>query len=336
MRRHDAFARGWSGTVTLVAAAWLLGLPLAVVRAQPTQGPGLAFGASTELVYLRFHILRKGDYVPLIDKDQLRVLEDGKPRAIAVLESPGMSERRIPTEVTLALDVSSSVLDLRLLDEAMFREVLLASLSQAATVNLCAFGGALFCPVEPTREAGVLIRGFEEAIRFGYETRGQGTRLYSSVIDICADKVRPEKRQRALVILSDGLDNKGGKADEAVAAAVANDVRVYAIKVAAAFRATAPGLRGGLGGANRAMYDYRKFDLDKLAAETGGQAFEPGTLDRRKLAEILRKIATEVTMEHVVGYEPQGAATGKKHQVKVELVDKSLGSIRNGERTITR
>jgi hypothetical protein len=41
-------------------------------------------------------------------------------------------------------------------------------------------------------------------------------------------------------------------------------------------------------------------------------------------------------MENVVGYQPEGAATGRKHRVKVELVDKSLGAIPDGERTLVR
>ena len=87
---------------------------------------------------------------------------------------------------------------------------------------------------------------------------------------------------------------------------------------------------------NRAMYDYKKLDLDQLAAETGGRAFEPRTLDGKSLARILREIATEITMENVVGYPPEGPATGRKRKVKVELVDKSVGKIEDGERTIVR
>src|SRR5207244_2659210 len=80
---------------------------------------------------------------------------------------------------------------------------------------------------------------------------------------------------------------------------------------------------------NRAMYDYKKFDLDKLAAESGGRAYEPGSLDKKSLATILKSIATEITMENVVGYQPDGPATGKKRHVRVELVDRTLGSIKD-------
>ena len=83
-------------------------------------------------------------------------------------------------------------------------------------------------------------------------------------------------------------------------------------------------------------YDYKKLELDELAEKTGGRTFEPGTLEPRVLADILRKIATEITMECVVGYAPEGEQTGKRRRVKVELVDKSLGKIRDGERTFSR
>jgi len=116
------------------------------------------------------------------------------------------------------------------------------------------------------------------------------------------------------------------------------DMRVYAVKLSQAFRDTGVNLRaGGLGGApNRALYDYKKFDLDRLASETGGRAYEPGSLDKKSVTGILRSIATEIKTEYIVGYQPDGAATGRKRKVKVELVDRSLGSVRGGERTLVR
>ena len=84
------------------------------------------------------------------------------------------------------------------------------------------------------------------------------------------------------------------------------------------------------------MYDYKKFDLDQLASETGGEAFEPGTVDQKAVASILRRIAAAVTLENVIGYEPDGPPSGRKRKIKVELVDKSVGSIKDGERTMVR
>jgi VWFA-related protein len=294
------------------------------------------FPTGTELVYVRFHIEKKGGYVGGVTKEQLRVLEDGKPQAIALLETPSTRERTIPPEVTLALDVSSSVMDERLLDEALVKNVLFASLSAQARVGLCAFGGELRCPTPPTRDADEVLDGFREAVRFAHETRGSGTRLYGSITDAVRRGGGEGRAQRVLVVFSDGLDNQGGKVKDAIQAAADADVRVYAVKVSQAFQTTARGTGPFGAPPNRAMYDYKKLDLDRLADETGGRTWEPGTLDEKSLAKILREIATEVSMENVVGYQPEGPATGKKRRVKVELVDRSVGSIRDGERTLVR
>jgi len=326
--------------------------PMAPARAQapPPAGEVPTFGTSTEMVYVRFHVERKkGEYVRGVTKDQLRVLEDGRPQTIAVLETPSTQERTVPPELMLALDVSSSVMDARLLDEKLVRDVLFASLGAQARVGLCAFGGELSCFTPPTRDPEAVLAGFHQAVDFGLRTRNTGTRLFASLADIARgdhpleDEAAPEapgtaaeKAQRAIVVFSDGLENQGGKWGMAARTAKDANVRVYTVLLSQAFQDTAQGpfLRGGA--PNRAMYDYKKYDLGNVAEETGGLSFEPGTLDTKTLADILRKIATEITMENVVGYQPQGAPSGKKVTVKVELVDKSLGKIPDGQRTLVR
>jgi VWFA-related protein len=326
--------------IRLTGAAAVLALPALLARAQSAEAPrGVpTFGVSTELVYVRFHVEKKGRYVDGLRADQVRVFEDGRPQRIVLLETPSTRERKIPPQVTLALDVSGSVMDAGLLDESLLREAFFAGLSEQTSVGLCAFGGQLRCLTPPTRRVEELMDGFQQAVAFSHEMRREGTRLYASAAEIFRMKPAGERAQRAVVIFSDGLDNRGGKVSEAIRAAAEGDVAVYAVKLSQAFQDTAPArARGGFGPPpNRAMYDYKKFDLDRLAEETGGRAYEPGNLDRKALAEILRSIATEVTMENVLGYEPEGPATGRKRKIKVELADKSIGAIKDGERTLVR
>jgi VWFA-related protein len=321
---------------TALLAAALTAAALTTDAQSPDKPEVPTFGTSTELVYVRFHVEKKGGYLDTLKPDQIRVLEDGRPQKIALLETPSTRERTIPPEVTLALDVSSSVMDERLLDESLVKEVLLASLGEQARVALCAFGGSLHCFQSPTRDSGALLDGFQQALRFGWETRRQGTRLYASIADICRRPKEGEKAQRAVIIFSDGLDNVGGKVQEAIQAAAEGDVRIYSLLLSQAFQTSSRNAGFGGGVPNRSMYDYKKFELSRLAEETGGRAFEPGTVDPKSLAKILRAIATEISMENVVGYQPEGAASGQKHRVKVELADKSLGSIKDGERTLVR
>ena len=306
------------------------------VSPAPAQVP--SFPTQAELVYVRFHVERKGAYVGEVGRDQLRVLEDGRPQTIAVLETAATRDRSVLPEVTLVLDVSSSVMDERLLDETLIRQVLFGSLHARSKVALCAFGGRLECFAEPTRDASALADAFNQALRFGYEMRRQGTRLYASVADVARQSAAVGGRaQRAMILFTDALDTEGGRVKDAVEAATAADVRVYAVKVSQAFQDTAQSRRPFARGApNRSMYDYRKLELDALPEATGGRSFEPGTLDEESLAKILREIGAEISNEVVVGYEPEGAPNGTKRKVKVELADKSLGKIRDGERTLVR
>ncbi|PYQ41066.1 MAG: hypothetical protein DMF77_16940 [Acidobacteria bacterium] len=328
------------------AATVILMAPL-LATASPQSSPSPAppardvptFGTATELVYVRFHVEKKGGYVDALKPDQIRVLEDGQPQKIALLETPSTRERTVPPEVTLALDVSSSVMDDRLLDESLLKEVLFATLGEQARIGLCAFGGELRCLTPPTRDADALMGGFQQAIEFSREQRRAGTRLYASLADLAKPAKAGEKAQnaqRAIIVFSDGLDNKDGKMGQALDAALASDVRVYTIALSQSFQATARGVRPGSLPPNRTMYDYKKLDFGRLAELTGGRPYEPATLDQKDLAKVLHSIATEISMENVVGYQPEGAASGRKRKIKVELTDKSIGKIGDGERTLVR
>jgi VWFA-related protein len=297
-----------------------------------------SFPSGTELVYVRFHVERKGQAVTELRKDQLRVLEDGRAQEIVVLETPQSRERTVLPEVTLVLDVSSSVLDERLLDETIVREALLGSLQAGSRVSVCAFGGRLECFGANTRDETTLMDAYRRAMAFGRETRGSGTRLYASLADLAREPSTPRPAaQRAFIVFTDALDTTGGRVKDAVEAAVAADVRVYAVKLSQAFQDTARASGPfGRGAPNRAMYDYKKLELDALPDETGGRSFEPGSLDAASVSDILREIGREISTEIVVGYEPAGEASGRKRKVKVELLDRSLGKVRNGERTLVR
>lgn len=304
-----------------------------------------SFPSATELVYVRFHVERKGEPVEDLRKDQVRVLEDGRPQELVVLETATTRERTVVPDVTLVLDVSSSVMDPGLLDESLLRQ-LLASLPRQARVGLCAFGGSLECPAAPTTEAAALRAGFEEALHFGRSTRGAGTRLYASLAEVSRRETEGGRAQRAIIVFTDGLDTRGGRVEDAMDAAQAADVRVYAVKLSQGFQATArdnrpSGGRGGGfggfgGGPNRALYDYKKLELDRLAEVSGGRTYEPGALDDRTLRDILARIAREISTEIVAGYAPEGPPTGRKRKVKVELLDRSVGKVRDGERVVVR
>src|SRR6185436_10379928 len=100
-----------SAAVILMAPLLATASPQSPPSPAPPERQVPTFGISTELVYVRFHVEKKGGYLDALKPDQIRVLEDGQPQKIALLETPATRERTVPPEVTLALDVSSSVMD---------------------------------------------------------------------------------------------------------------------------------------------------------------------------------------------------------------------------------
>jgi VWFA-related protein len=181
------------------------------------------------------------------------------------------------------------------------------------------------------------LSGFQQAIEFSHEQRRAGTRLYASLADLAKPPKDGEKAQRALIVFSDGLDNKDGKMTQALDAALAADVRVYTIALSQSFQATSRS--AGNRWRHAQPHDVRlpQARFGRLAELTGGRPYEPATLSQKDLAKVLHSIATEISMENVVGYQPEGpAGAPRKRKVKVELADKSLGKIPDGERTLLR
>jgi hypothetical protein len=76
-------ARG-SVAALLGLAMALLGLAAQAQSLEPAQQVP-TFPVTTELVYVRFHVERKGGYLDSLRPDQIRVLEDGRPQTVALL-----------------------------------------------------------------------------------------------------------------------------------------------------------------------------------------------------------------------------------------------------------
>src|SRR5258705_1969051 len=88
------------------AATVILMAPLLATASPQSPSPGPparevpTFGTTTELVYVRFHVEKKGAYLDALKPDQIRVLEDGQPQKIALLETPATREHRAAAGLT--------------------------------------------------------------------------------------------------------------------------------------------------------------------------------------------------------------------------------------------
>src|SRR6266478_335020 len=138
-------------------------------------------------------------------------------------------------------------------------------------------------------------------------TRGAiGTDFYDAVYLACGDKLSTEAGRKAIVVLTDAVDN-GSKVrvEEAIEAAQRTDTVVHVLLV----------------------YDPREGNnagvAKKMAEETGGRMIPVNS--EKHLNEAFDQISQELRSQYTLGYYPSNSARdGKFRKLKVETTDHEL------------
>jgi VWFA-related protein len=138
-------------------------------------------------------------------------------------------------------------------------------------------------------------------------TRGAiGTDFYDAIYLACGDKLSMEAGRKAIVVLTDAVDN-GSKVrvEEAIEAAQRTDTVVHILLV-----------YDPRSGANASV-------AKKIADETGGRMIPVNS--EKHLLEAFDQISQELRSQYTLGYYPTNSAQdGKFRKVKVETADKDL------------
>ena len=183
--------------------------------------------------------------------------------------------------------------------------------------------------------------------------RGAGTTLYDAVFLSSDELMAKQKGRKALIILSDGVDN-GSKENLAhsIETAQRADAIIYAIYFkgqehnggggggnrgggfpggrgggigfpgggypgGGGGRGGGGGNRGGGGGGNENRVDGKKI-LERMARETGGRLFE--VTKKQTVDQIYTQIAEELRSQYRLGYTPDEAtASDGYHQVDLTI-----------------
>ncbi len=114
-------------------------------------------------------------------------------------------------------------------------------------------------------------------------------------------RLKPLNRRKAIVVFTDGEDNRSRlSVDQVIAMARASEVSIYAV---------AQGIDESK--------TLRAF-LDRIAEETGGRSFFIGHIKR--LAETFGAIVTELRSQYFMTYVPAaGAKSQKWHEIQVRV-----------------
>jgi VWFA-related protein len=257
---------------------------------------------------------KRGGLITNLRKEDFEIREDGRKQEIRYFTR----DTDLPLTVAMLMDVSGSVrqsLDAEREAAGRFFDVVLRPTDHAL---LLGFSSTLVLWQDFTSST-IRLRGALaqlHAIPFrGLPPIGQpmpGTLLYDAVYQTAEGKLQSVAGRKAMLIISDGLDN-GSRMhmEEALEAVQATNTIVYAI-----------------------CYDQKYFGcefLKGLAEPTGGRMFDAGKR-RKSLGEIYQSIEDELRSQYAIGYVPINQAhDGKFRRLSVRVRSAGLHvSVRRG------
>jgi VWFA-related protein len=273
-----------------MTARMLLGIGYASLllsggAAAPSQSSTAAqpatFSAQSDLVVLNVTVTDKhGGYAAGLDRDAFRLFDDDQPRPIDFF-----SVVDTPVTVGLLIDDSASMAGTRSLMAAA-AEAFAATSNPADEVFALTFNDrvrSVFSDDAPFAINPVVLKAAVEA---GLTSRGR-TVLHDAVIEGMAYAALGRHSRRVLVVISDGDDTASAiDFGQLLQSVHASSTVVYTVAI------RDPSGDGG-----------RPDRLKKLAAATGGQAFQPRTTSG--IAAALTAIASDIRHAYTLGYAPQ-------------------------------
>ena len=261
-----------------------------------------------------------GGLIGNLTKDDFTVLEDGKPQTIKYFTR----ETDLPMTIGMLVDVSASQRNLIEIERRAAHEFFSQVLRKKDEAFLISFGEESELLQDYTNSPRLLQKALEE-LRVSSGVGGlhpvpvptisqvRGTVLYDAVYLAATEKLRGEVGRKAIVLITDGMD-EGSKLriEDAVQATQKSDVVVYSIDYAD------PSAYGVWG-----FGHVSDFALRKMSDETGGHVYR---VDRKHtLEDVFKELQDEMRSQYAIGYTPVNAEKdGSFRRIEVRVADKNL------------
>ena len=284
----------------------------------------------TSLVTVPVSVLdRSGRYVPVLKRENFRILENGVEQKIAYFATTDS-----PFTVILLIDTSGST-HFRL-DEIQDAAInFVSKLKSNDSVMVMAFDDRIDVLSKPTTIREEITRAIR---RTG---SGGGTRLYDAVADVLKKQLSTITGRKAVVLFTDGVDtmSRRGSYDSTIRLAEESDAPIYSVNYDTSGTASVLGgggggmrLPGGIilggpgsGGRGTTRGEYRRGAayLRELSDKTGGRAYSGDS--RFGISQAFTWIAEELGRQYSLGYYPNTVAKqGERRQIKVRVTEPDL------------
>ncbi|BCS33918.1 hypothetical protein TBR22_A31460 [Luteitalea sp. TBR-22] len=233
-------------------------------------GSARQFSARTDLVEVYATVTdEEGRFVTDLRREEFTVLEDGVPQAISTFADGDQ-----PVSIALAIDRSASMDGGRLEAAQRAGREMLLELGAQDKAMLVAIGSEVEVSVPLTDDRRAVDAALQALDPWG------STALHDAIVT-AFDAIERAPGRRALVLVSDGRERHSRRsADDVLARVRASDVLAYPV-----------------------VLEREKTTLfAQVAAMTGGQALRVAR--PRELPAVLRRIATELRHQYLLGYQP--------------------------------
>jgi VWFA-related protein len=309
--------------VALLAVIVLL-LPVAAQQQEqkPADDISPTIQVEVNLVSLLASVRDKhGALINNLTKDDFTLTEDGQPQTVKYFTK----ETDLPLTIGLLVDVSASQRNLIEIERDAAYQFFSQVLRKKDLAFLISFGEDAELLQDFTSSPRLLQAGLNglrvnsgvQGIHPGpVPTVGQprGTVLYDAVYLAASDRMTHEVGRKALVLITDGMDEGSRlKIDEAIRAAQKADCVIYSIYYV---DQSAYYGRGYFGGVSDSA-------LKRMSEETGGHVFR---VERKHpLPEVFKELQDEMRSQYSVGYTPTNEKKdGTFRRVDLRTTDHNL------------
>jgi Ca-activated chloride channel homolog len=228
----------------------------------------------------------EGGFVKGLLKNAFHVYEDGAPQEIILFEQEGL-----PTHIAIVLDNSGSVRsEWGTIKYATTKFI--EHLKPEDRFSLTTFNTEIRLKMDWGRKADKV-----DDVLSSIYCQGN-TKLWDAIWVVSNDVFKGIDEKKAMIIMSDGLDNESSeKYEEALQAAVRSQAAIYVVSKTEAVRQM---LQADYNNIPQKEFAYANLALRKLAAETGGRVLYPNTFGQ--LDNIYAQVDEELRNQYTIGY----------------------------------
>jgi Ca-activated chloride channel family protein len=276
------------------AVLFLLGRSRQTAPAQQDSGQeGYKIGVEVNMVNVPVTVRRpEGGFIKGLPQSAFHIYEDGEDQEIVLFVQEG-----VPTRIAIVLDASGTVRsEWGTIKYATRRFV--EHLQQEDQFALISFNNEIRLKMDWGRKTDRI-----DPVMTSIYCKGS-TKLWDAVWIVSTDVFRGIQEKKAMIIMSDGLDNDSSVTfDEALQTAIRSEAAIYVVSKTEAVRQMImheASLHSTYSNIPHELFVQADLMLRKLAYETGGRVLYPNSFGQ--LGDVYAEVDEELRNQYSIGY----------------------------------